>query len=438
VVRHLILVLYGSFAVALAGFPLGSQTIETGGRWALLDQVVPVRVHGLKPGQIATLHAWTSDLGQRRWGASATFHADARGSIDLGRQAPLGGSYSGIAPMGLFQSMSPVAGPDSAVARFQSEWWFAMTTEIALEIDGAIVARDTVRRAYTGPDSRVTPLHRDGLVALRFGPPASRPVRAHILVLGGSEGGLGSADVAALLAGHGFDAVALAYFGSDSLPNQLAELPIEYFGRALQMFAADSAASRLPIAILATSKGAEAALLVAARYPMVKGVVAYAPSSMSWSCLCDSATKSSWSWGGKPVPAVPPGADPAYRTPPGSPAKPAVNYAYRKSANPIRDASIPVDQIRAKLLLIAGDSDGLWPSAPMAREILRLRSASPQRLSTEMLIYEGAGHLIGKAYLPAGSTLIGRGRIETGGTREANARAQADAWPKVLEFLSRL
>jgi BAAT / Acyl-CoA thioester hydrolase C terminal len=50
---------------------------------------------------------------------------------------------------------------------------------------------------------------------------------------------------------------------------------------------------------------------------------------------------------------------------------------------------------------------------------------------------DGAGHLIGKAFLPAGSTRIGNGRIETGGSTAANARAQATAWPAVLEFLSR-
>jgi len=51
------------------------------------------------------------------------------------------------------------------------------------------------------------------------------------------------------------------------------------------------------------------------------------------------------------------------------------------------------------------------------------------------LSYAGAGHLIGKAYLPAGSTRVAGGRLETGGTPQANAAAQADAWPQVLRFL---
>ena len=54
-----------------------------------------------------------------------------------------------------------------------------------------------------------------------------------------------------------------------------------------------------------------------------------------------------------------------------------------------------------------------------------------------MLEYADAGHLIGKGYLPAGSTLVGGGRLETGGTPAGNAAAQADSWPKVLAFLER-
>ncbi len=53
-----------------------------------------------------------------------------------------------------------------------------------------------------------------------------------------------------------------------------------------------------------------------------------------------------------------------------------------------------------------------------------------------VLNYRGAGHRIGKSYIPAGSTRVAGGRLETGGTAAANAAAQADAWPRVLEFLA--
>jgi hypothetical protein len=73
----------------------------------------------------------------------------------------------------------------------------------------------------------------------------------------------------------------------------------------------------------------------------------------------------------------------------------------------------------------------------MARNIMERRMARSGHPDDRLLAYPGAGHLIGKAYLPAGSTRLAGGRIETGGTPAANARAQADAWPKVLAFLEK-
>ena len=100
-------------------------------------------------------------------------------------------------------------------------------------------------------------------------------------------------------------------------------------------------------------------------------------------------------------------------------------------------AVIPVERIKAPLVLIAGDDDGLWPSAPMAREIMARRRRLGGSSSDTLLEYAGAGHLIAKAYLPGGTTVVGGGRLETGGSPAANASAQADSWPKVLGFLRR-
>ena len=430
---------YGSLSllIACSAFlsalgQLESQTLELGTRVATLDQSVPIRARGLQPGRSITVTAVSRDRASREWRSSAEFLTDTVGSIDLTRQAPLSGSYSGVMAMGLLQSME-ATGADSGRVRFEATWSDTVTTEIAIEVDGVVLVRDSLRRTFTSKGILVAPVREDGLVGIRFSP-GSRPFRGHVLVLGGSEGGVSSADVAAQLASHGFDALALAYFGVEALPAQLVEIPLEYFGRALRLLSRDSADPRAPIAILGTSKGAEAALLAAVRYPAVRGVVAYAPSNVAWACICDSASHSSWTWRGHPVPAVPPGMDPSYRPATGSPMRPALNYKYRLRVNPVGEAVIPVETTGAKLLLIAGGDDGLWPSADMAQAIRLRRSQT----GVELLEYESAGHLIGKSFLPAGSTLIGRGRIETGGTAAANARAQADSWPRVLAFLSSL
>jgi dienelactone hydrolase len=229
--------------------------------------------------------------------------------------------------------------------------------------------------------------------------------------------------------------LSLAYFGAPGVPPQLEEIPLAYFQRAIDALL-DASSSRDSIAIVATSKGSEAALLVASIDKRVKGIVGYAPSSVAWSCICDDGDRSSWTADGKPVPYIKPGRDPKYRTTSGQAMRPGVNYLYRMmtSAN-MQEAAIDVGKIGARLMLIAGSDDQLWPSAEMLRQVQSKRQQSAIGAHDKYLVYAGAGHLIGKAYLPAGSTKVAGGRIETGGTPMANARAQEDSWPLVLEFL---
>jgi hypothetical protein len=191
------------------------------------------------------------------------------------------------------------------------------------------------------------------------------------------------------------------------------------------------------IAILGTSKGAEAALLVAARDPRVRAVVAYAPSSVAWSCICSTPAHASWSVGGAAVTSIPPGRDPGVVAASGEPQRPAVHYRYRLRDPVVAErAAIPVERINGPIMLVAGGADELWPSAEMARQIRERRARAAHRAGDTTLVYPDAGHRIGKSYLPAGSTRVAGGRLETGGTPRANAAAQADAWPRVLRFLA--
>jgi dienelactone hydrolase len=275
-----------------------------------------------------------------------------------------------------------------------------------------------------------------GLAGRVFYPPG-RDRRPAVLVLGGSEGGFGGDDVAALLASRGYVALSVAYFGIAPLPASLERIPLEYFGAALDSLQADPRVRRGSLAVLGTSKGAEAALLLAAHDPRLRAVVAYAPSAVAWSCICPDPQAPSWTFGGRPVPFIAGGADPAYRPPQGSPIHPVVNYRYRlHDSAAVRRAEIPVERIHGPVLLVAGREDELWPSSWSADAIAARLRAHGFAHRVVHLSYPHAGHFIGKAYLPAGSTRVGGGRLETGGTPQANAAAQADAWPRVLRFLA--
>ncbi|MEJ8630064.1 acyl-CoA thioester hydrolase/BAAT C-terminal domain-containing protein [Sphingomonas sp. I4] len=138
----------------------------------------------------------------------------------------------------------------------------------------------------------------------------ARPGRAPaILLLGGSEGGLGKAAAAqaAALAAHGYVVLQLSYFGSPGQPAALKSIPVETFTRALDWLKTQPGVAGNRIGIVGTSKGAEAALLVASRRSDLKIAVLGVPSSVVWPGIDRQGlvTESSWTEGGRPVPFTP-------------------------------------------------------------------------------------------------------------------------------------
>jgi len=398
------------------------------------DSAFRITVDGVRTGQAVVLRAAMEDSLGRRWESSASFRAGPTRRIDLTRDAPLHGSYAGVQPMGLVTSMEP-PGDLAGRLRFAAARPDSLPLLVRVEIDGTAVDSARVVRWLRRPDMEVRELG-GGLLGHLFYPPGHER-RPAVLVLGGSEGGFGGDDVAALLASRGYVALSVAYFGIAPLPASLERIPLEYFGAALDSLQADPRVRRGSLAVLGTSKGAEAGLLLAAHDPRIRAVVAYAPSAVAWSCICPDPQSPSWTLGGQPVPFIAGGADPAYRPPQGSPLRPVVNYRYRlRDSAAVRRAEIPVERIRGPVLLVAGRQDELWPSAWSADAITARLRVHGFAHRVVHLSYPRAGHLIGKSYLPAGSTRVGGGRLETGGTPQANAAAQADAWPRVLRFLA--
>jgi dienelactone hydrolase len=251
-------------------------------------------------------------------------------------------------------------------------------------------------------------------------------------------GGLEEQEVAALLASRGFVALTLAYFGAEHLPDSLSNIRLEYFDKALDFLQKRSSVQRDRIGILGTSKGAEAGLLVASRNPVPRVVVAYAPSAYVWSCICQGNGQSSWSVHRRPVPFIPFQDDPTYAPPSGFPLRFTVNYLYSLHQQVrVKETTIPVERIKAPIMLISGKDDQLWPSYLMANAIIDRRHRLTKFRDLH-LAYANAGHLIGKAILPVGSTVVANGHIQTGGTPYGDAVAQQDSWPKVIEFLRKV
>jgi dienelactone hydrolase len=406
---------------------------------ALVDQLVTIRVDNLKPKQPLTLRLSALDAKtQRVWESFATFVADNRGVIEVATSQPLYGTYKSIDAMGLFWSMLPVgvADPESMSLSIGSE---GLTLKLTAEAGSKILATTTLTRLlHTKLTEQV--VRDDGLAGSLFYPSAAGRYPA-LIMLGGSGGGLDES-TARLLASHGYATLALAYFRYDSLPPNLEEIPLEYFGKAIAWLKKQPAVEPDRIAISGGSRGTEAALLVGATYPNdIKAVIVWMPSAAAWQA--DSVggylqERPAWTFEGKPIPSLKQVLTPGII---GSFLRIGGPYPNRTAYEPALDdpsvvaaATIPVENIGGPILLISGTDDQLWPSARMAELIMARLKAKNHPFADQNLCYEGAGHWVGVPYLPAVSSTRDKVYI-AGGSMEANAAASSDSWSKMLTFL---
>jgi dienelactone hydrolase len=234
-----------------------------------------------------------------------------------------------------------------------------------------------------------------------------------VLVIGGSEGGLSTTGLAAMLASHGYPAMALAYFHAPGLPSQLQDIPLEYFARAVRRLRRTDAGR--PVVVLGISRGGEAALLIGATFSgLVQGVVALVPSNVVNPST--DGRSPAWTLGGRPVPHVR-----------------AMDFG---DPEPVRTpgAVIRVERIKGPILTASGGQDELWPSYLYADTLQHRLAVHHFSYAHRNLYFENAGHLLGGAlpYLPTSASR------RTGGTAAANEAAKAILWPRVLAFMGAL
>ena len=277
-----------------------------------------------------------------------------------------------------------------------------------------------------------TPVTAGGLVGMLYRSDGARADRAAILVLGGSEGGLEGASYEARdLARHGYVALALAYFGAPGVPDQLTNIPLEYFKSALDFLRDQPGVDANRIGVVGTSKGGEAALLVAATYAQVRAVVAGVPASVAWQGYNrrnPMDPSPSWTLDGKPMAFVP------YDT---SAPFTSVYDLYSRSLTRLDlhpDAVIRVERINGPVMLVCGEADKLWPSCPMSDAVASRLKAKGFGHRVLELKYPAAGHAAFGPPIPAGNPALAMLQA-LGGDPAGNVAARAESWPRALAFL---
>mgnify|MGYP000586736374 CR=1 FL=1 len=105
--------------------------------------------------------------------------------------------------------------------------------------------------------------------------------KASIILIGGGQWGDYWGQE---FAKKGFVGLSLPYTGREGLPRLPEEINLAYFENAIKWLKKQPEVDPEKIVIMGASRNAELALVIASTFPeTVSGVVAYAPSSVSWS-----------------------------------------------------------------------------------------------------------------------------------------------------------
>ncbi|MDB5691010.1 MAG: hydrolase of the alpha/beta superfamily [Alphaproteobacteria bacterium] len=274
-------------------------------------------------------------------------------------------------------------------------------------------------------------IRQDGLVA-EFYIPQGGGALPGLLVLGGSEGGISYArQLGRRLAAHGYGTLCLAYFKAEGLPRILEEIPLEYFQRAIQWLGDHPRIDSSRIGVFGPSKGAEAALLIASHFESLACVVAAAPSSVVWQSqnyfARQRAARSSWTRDGAGLPFL-------AVTPLRGRSVAEMCGACLDRTDDVERAQIPVERIKAPVLLFSGGVDRLWPSRRMAEDVVA-RMAEPQQY--QHICYPDAGHLVFPLFSKRSLILGALFGWYFGGTGKADGAARKDCLRETLAFFER-
>ncbi|UTP40903.1 alpha/beta fold hydrolase [Phenylobacterium sp. LH3H17] len=254
-----------------------------------------------------------------------------------------------------------------------------------------------------------------------------------VMVLTGSSGRV-DAERAKRFASLGATSLALRWWGGEDQPPGINLVPLETFVRGVDLLQAEGCDR---IAILGTSFGATAALLAAARDPRVDHVIAISPSAVVWQNNGPGQDGSAWpprssfTWGGSPLPFVV--WDPRVWPPFGTQNpvfRPMYELSLRTFEEDVPAASIPVEQIQAEIILVAGKADALWPSDTAARRIIE-RLEQHGRSAT-LVEHPDAGH---SPAFPGETQLAAPAERAWGGAPAADRELGAVAWDVIVRRL---
>ncbi|MBS9463968.1 palmitoyl-CoA hydrolase [Flagellimonas sp. 389] len=310
---------------------------------------------------------------------------------------------------------------------------------IILLLVGYFIANNIL---FNGVRSRV--VNENGFQANYFVKDVTKNKASVVLIGGGQWGDYWAKE----FANKEMVGLSLPYTRKEGLPKLPEEINLEYFENAIKWLGNQKEVDSNKIVIMGASRNAELALIIASTFPeIVSGVVAYAPSSVSWSNTVlpynSNELKPSWKYKGIDIPYIP------MNKISGNNSDKIKMIEYWKKGltktDLVNKALIKVEKINGPILLFSGNDDAVWPSSIMADMIEERLKENNFEHSFQNIKYENAGHLISSN--PEENSNFRTGTInidgknyeyEYGGTNEGDYKAKQDAKIKLIEFFEKM
>jgi uncharacterized protein len=189
------------------------------------------------------------------------------------------------------------------------------------------------------------------------------------------------------------------------------------------------------LSYVGTSKGAEAALLVATLDPRIDLVMALSPTSVVWANSGVGRDghgwplRSSWTYQGDPLPFVRIDLSAPIVMVDGLPSyRGSIEQSLITFSGDVEAATIHVEAARADIILVAGSADALWPSDVFARALAKRRTDAGRPV--HLLIHPNAGH---RVLLP-GENPVHSTQNAHGGDDLSDAELGMSAWTAICRI----
>ncbi|XP_033733484.1 uncharacterized protein LOC117322657 [Pecten maximus] len=397
----------------------------------LVDDRFAVHVQGLNHSDDVTIQANICDGDDVLFTSTGCFRADENGGVDVTKQESLAGNYTGVDAMGLMWSMEQTPGKRPGLRPGKKD----VSTPEAVRLtvfNGHHTSEDItqktpqplsttlVQRWYKAKEVEMTDVSHGCVRGRLFVPPGPGPFPG-VIDMYGTAGGLLDTR-AAMLASRGFVTLALAFFGYKDLPKTFWDLDLKYFKEAVEFLNTHPSVIPDSVGLLGLSKGGELAQLIALHCPQVRAVV----SINGVPCLSIASIRN-----GCEIlePDAPMDTSELIFT--------DEEYViFKNCVVPKENATFfPLWQRDLQFLNICGSDDQMTNYQLQEQQYEVFPDVHKDNM--ELVVYEGAGHLIEPPYTPVTKLAYHkffRMTFIIGGFREQHARSQEDAWRRIQTF----